>query len=97
MPNSGKAQRDREHREATRIAAQEPCLVCGAPAPSMPCHHPRHRGMGSGHAGWSTSEWVPLCFPCHEALDHRSGFNHPFREFVVARIELSIEAWRAKW
>lgn len=58
----------------------------------MPCHYPRHRGLGSGHAGWSVREWVPLCYKCHEILDKRVALNDPSqRERVVKHIEAALE------
>jgi len=71
--NSGRKQREVAHRRATALAAGMPCLSCGRPAPSLPAHWPRHRGMGGGNAGWDIGEWVPLCYDCHEVLDHRNG------------------------
>jgi len=72
--NSGTAQREKMHRLATRQAAQLDCLLCGRPAPSMPCHFPGgHRGMGAGKAGWERNEWWPGCHVCHEAVDARNG------------------------
>ena len=90
--NSGKAARDSAHRAASQRAWEERCLSCGAPPPSMPCHYPKHRGMGSGGAGWSTREWVPLCYTCHEILDKRNDLNDPYqRERIVADIEQGLE------
>lgn len=37
------------------------------------CHHPHHRGMGSGKAGWAYDEGVPLCWRHHDELDARGG------------------------
>jgi len=73
--NSKRRQREAAHRRATALAGGSPCLSCGRPAPSLPAHYPRHRGMGGGHAGWDFEEWLPLCFNCHEALDGRNGLS----------------------
>lgn len=58
----------REHYRGMR------CLVpgCGSEQTCF-AHHPRHRGMGGGHAGWAHDEGVPLCGVHHDAFDGRSG------------------------
>ena len=89
--NSGKAARDKAHKQATQIAWEERCLSCGAPSPSMPCHYPRHRGLGSGHAGWSTREWVPLCYNFHEILDRRQNNMHMKRSHIIDAIEAALK------
>lgn len=89
--NSGTAAREAAHRDATRIASEERCLSCRRHAPSLPAHYPRHRGMGSGHAGWDVSEWVPLCWYCHEVLDARAGTADE-----RARIRSDIERNKAR-
>lgn len=78
--NSGKTEREAAHRRATAEAACWPCLACGRPAPSLPAHYPKHRGMGGGGAGWGPDEWVPLCYLCHEALDARNGVSPVHRQ-----------------
>jgi hypothetical protein len=74
--NSKKAERDRLHRIASHEARQMSCLICGR-SPCEPCHWPRHRGLGSAHAGWSRSEWVGLCRRCHDTVDGRLGVSGP--------------------
>ena len=70
--NSGKEEKDKQHKRATRIASEERCLACSKDPPSEPCHI-IHRGMGGGKAGWDTSEWCPLCRKCHDRFDARNG------------------------
>lgn len=87
--NSGKAERDKAHREATRKASVMHCRVCGI-VPCEPCHWPRHRGLGGGHAGWGDEEWVPLCRRHHDVLDRRHGVSAAAdfeRELVIRHIE----------
>jgi hypothetical protein len=47
--------------------------------------------MGSGNAGWEPTEWVPLCFNCHEALDGRLGVSK------TARAHRATVNERLKW
>ena len=70
--NSGKADKDKQHKQATRLASEQRCLACHKDAPSEPCHI-IHCGMGGGKAGWDPSEWVPLCRKCHDKFDARNG------------------------
>lgn len=94
--NSGKAEQDRQHRAATLLASERRCLSCKAEPPSMPCHFPKHRGMGSGKAGWDPSEWIPLCFVCHEILDRRQQLNDFAKcAEVVRNIKSALE--RGLW
>ena len=95
--NSGHRAKQTAHRLATALAAITPCLVCYSPPPSLPAHFPRHRGMGGGHAGWATEEWVPLCFTCHEALDRRNGVSEDAARdtaFVTGIVRLRAPRWR---
>ena len=90
--NSRTAAREAAHRKATLLAAECRCLSCHAPAPSMPCHYPTHRGMGSGKAGWDPSEWVPLCYQEHLILD---SYLSEAKLKIIATIEDALE--RGEW
>lgn len=98
--NSRTAQRERDHRKATALAAKCRCLNCNAPAPSVCAHFPVHRGMGGANAGWSTDEWVPLCGEpggCHDILDRRNGASSDavrLSAAVRARVTRLAPAWR---
>jgi len=99
LVNSGKAEREADHRKATRIASEHRCLACKADAPSLPAHWPRHRGMGGGQAGWHYTEWVPLCFRCHEILDKRAGIGWDVgyqRSAIIMALTMFIEEWRKR-
>lgn len=50
--------------------------------------------MGGGHAGWDVREWVPLCYKCHEILDHRQGKHEDWVK-VHHWIEINLE--RGEW
>lgn len=95
--NSGKAARDTAHREATLLASEHRCLGCRAEPPSLPAHWPHHRGMGGGMATWAPSDWVPLCWKCHEILDKRDPKPHK-RDRIIINIESALErgAWPPK-
>jgi len=84
--NSRKRQQEALHHIATKLAFESACLLCGT-SPCMPCHWPRHRGLGGGHAGWERHEWVPLCGPCHSLVDHRTGVS----KAIEAQRRLAID------
>ena len=63
------------HKEATLLARESPCLVCGT-TPSEPCHWPRHRGSGGRFENdWDVRNWGPGCRVCHNRLDGRNGVS----------------------
>ena len=84
--NSRRKQLDHDHRIATRQAAELDCVICGRPAPSMPCHY-KHRGMGGGKAGWRRDEWWPGCGVCHSLIDRRAGVS----KHIEAQRRLAID------
>ena len=97
--NSGTAEKEKAHKLATQLASECKCLACGHPAPSLPAHWPRHRGLGGGHAGWSYLEWVPLCFNCHEILDRRAGVSYAVdlqRSNIILAIAIGLPKWHEK-
>jgi len=50
--------------------------------------------MHAGKAGWSPSEWVPLCPSCHDLLDKRCGTSArvmSLRQFVIDEIEIALK------
>ena len=90
------------HAEATRTAANEPCMSCYAPPPSEPCHYPHHRGSGGRFGGddWNPLYWVALCRRCHNRLDGRNGVSATATyqtEAVIDQIEKRLPAWRRRW
>ena len=63
------------HKQATKLAAESHCLVCGT-TPSEPCHWPRHRGSGGRFENdWDPSVWVPLCRKHHDEESSRNGVS----------------------
>jgi hypothetical protein len=63
------------HKQATALAAESKCLVCGT-SPCSPCHWPRHRGSGGRFDNeWDVEHWVPLCKKHHDELDARNGVS----------------------
>jgi len=52
------------------------CVVCNAPAPSVP-HHVISRG-----AGGSDRQTVPVCWMCHAKI--HAGYNIPKDELLKA-------------
>jgi len=97
--NSGKKQREKDHRAMTALCADEPCLLCGAPAPSEPLHWPVHRGMGGGKAGWSVEEIIPGCRSCHQFLDGHNAISEVAQrahDVVKNRAAHRAPRWRAK-
>lgn len=92
--NSTTPEREKAHRKATALARRWRCLGCRKSPPSIPCHYPQHRGMHAGKAGWSPSEWVPLCPSCHDLLDKRCGTSArvmSLRQFVIDEIEIALK------
>jgi hypothetical protein len=85
------------HQDATRKAAESKCLVCGT-TPCEPAHHPVHRGMGGGKAGWGDHEWVPMCRKHHDELDARNGASeHAAEQTRITRYIVNVRArdwWR---
>jgi hypothetical protein len=91
--NSRKAERERLHRIATYEARELSCLICGR-GPCEPCHYPKHRGLGGGHAGWESHEWWPLCRRHHDLVDGRLGVSphvEACRHWAVRQLEDAIE------
>lgn len=87
------------HSEATRIARQSSCLVCGD-VPCEPCHYPTHRGMGGAKAGWEPTEWVALCRRHHDCLDGRNGVSASCREdsyVTKVLIDERLWQWKRRW
>jgi hypothetical protein len=83
------------HREATKLAAESDCLICGVFG-CVPAHFPRHRGLGGGHAGWDRTEYVPLCTPCHDLIDRRLGASAAIEERRIVAL-LRLEGKAAEW
>jgi len=80
------------HSQATALARESKCLVCGT-TPCEPCHL-HHRGMGGAKAGWSVEEIVPLCRKHHDELDGRNGASFSAQE--MSRITRYIVSVRAR-
>jgi len=98
FPKPGKTKRrkvDPLHREATKLAAESDCLLCGHPG-CVPAHWPRHRGMGGANAGWERTEWVPLCREHHDLVDGRLGVSDAV-EVRRGMALLSLERRAAEW
>lgn len=70
--------RRRFRSEALRLAGhQKPCVLCGGPRPSMPCHLPHNvigfpAGMGQKTHDWLTAD---CCDDCHARLDRGDWRN----------------------
>jgi hypothetical protein len=68
----------KHHREATDLAHNSFCLLCGREGMCVPAHFPVHRGMGGRWGYWGPSKWVPLCGEpggCHDLVDGRLGIG----------------------
>jgi hypothetical protein len=81
------------HKEATTLARDSRCLVCGT-TPCSPCHWPRHRGSGGRFENeWDVEHWVPLCTPCHSKLDARNGVGLGCQEQTkITRYIVNVKA-----
>ena len=89
-----------QHQDMTKLCAMERCISCRNDGPCLPAHWPTHRGMGGAKAGWTTEDIVPLCFECHECLDHRNGASgHEClrSDIVTAQVTLHAEEWRERF
>lgn len=82
------------HAEATALAHELPCELCGSTGTCVPAHYPRHTGAGGSKTKWDREKWIPLCgMPgrCHDLVDGRNGVGSQagHRAWLQARIALS--------
>jgi len=68
---------DPEHKNATLLAAHSYCLLCSIKGKKtfgcVPAHFPHHRNRRVSGTVWDVKNWVPLCVPCHDWIDWRTG------------------------
>jgi hypothetical protein len=85
------------HKQATALAGESSCLVCGT-TPCSPCHWPRHRGSGGRFENeWDPENWIPACRKCHDKMDARNGASLGCQEQTkIVRYIVSVKgpAWQ---